>query len=51
MTKNADKDKPLELIEIVEDKGAKTFIYRNPEKKESLSHKFDLLIDKLLRRK
>lgn len=47
MTNNPDKDKesqPLELIEVIEDKGAKTFIYRDPEKKESL-------VDKLLRRK
>lgn len=46
MINNTDKDKelkPLELIEIIEDKGAKTFIYRDPEKKETL-------IDKLRRK-
>lgn len=42
MTDNP-QDIKLELIEVIENKGAKTFIYRDPEKKESL-------IDKLLRR-
>jgi len=42
----SNEEVKLELVEIKEDKGHKTFIYKDPDKKEAQS-----LVDRFLRKK